>query len=249
MTKIIVLNQATTDHHYLGIDALSRSTWSNITHPDVKVIHYYGTLDTHNNQITTFPTVEKNQAILLKEKYLTDSYLFCGTNDVLTGEKDPRGEKLMIALEYCYKNLEFDFVVRCCNTTYNDIVKMHRVLSDMPKECVYDGGRNMYDYKYYFVGGWHAYMSRDTVGMVVENKNKYLSLKYPEDLALGILLMHDLKYTNFDREIIPTGCFAYIDYDFSREYNIENNIFAYRFRHDTLDLYTRFHKHVLKNEK
>jgi len=249
MTKIIVLNQNTSDFQYLGIDSLSRSTWSTISHPNVKVIHYYGTLDEKSNQIHNFPVVEKNGSVFHEAKYLQDSYLFCGTNDVLTDGKDPRGEKLMIALEYCYNNLEFDFIVRCCNTTYNDLQKMYRFLSKMPPEKIYDGARNMYDNKYYFVGGWHAYMSRDVVKILIDNKERYLSLKYAEDLSLGIVLMHELKYTSFGEPFTRTFDFAYRDYTFEKPYNHDDDICSYRFRHHTLDMFVKFHNHVLKNEK
>jgi len=249
MPKILILNQCTADSSYLGIDALSRSTWSTVSHPDVTVVHYYGALDSENRKIHNFPHVNPGEAVLQKLDDLAHSYLFCGVNDVFVGSHDPRSAKFMIALEYCFNNFEFDFLVRCSNTTYNDLEKMHRILSGMRRERLYEGARNMNSDGYYFVAGWHSYMTRDCVKLVVENKQRYLDLPYSEDLALGVLLMHELKHTDFKEDIIHTFSLSAHQYDdLENLYKSDDNIFAYRFRSYTLDRYIRFHNHVLKSK-
>ena len=68
-----------------------------------------------------------------------------------------------MALEYCLKNFEFDYIQRISNTSYVDVEKMQLYLNKFSRSKVYNGARNMYNYQYYFVAGHDVIMSKDVV--------------------------------------------------------------------------------------
>lgn len=241
MTKILILNQATTDQNYALIDGLSRTTWSRRNHPGVKTIHYYGGYDINHEPIKSLPGVPPRG-----EVELYGNTLVCGTNDVLGPYFDPRGEKMIMAIEYCLKHFEWDFMLRICNTSYIDTFKLHKVMSSLPKEKIYDGTRNLYNNEISFVTGFNSYMSRDTAEILIQNKQIYLESKYPEDLALGDTIFHKLKYTSFENQTyISTSTWAYEE-GFNPEYFIKHtDVFNYRFRSHTPEKFIKFHEYIL----
>lgn len=255
MTKILILNQCSIAKGYDEIDRLSRNTWAKTYSKYVDVYHYYGAFDSENNPISTLGELpERGNARV--NKIDSDNILVCGANDTPTYKDDvlvdPRAEKLILAYEYCLNNLNFDFVVRICNTTYLDIKKLHRVLDGLTrKERVYDGARNLYNYEYPFCGGFSNYMSRDCVEQLVSHKNDYLSLPRNlliEDLAVGVILMHKTKYAYWDEPHLITHVNAYEPtYDIT-SYNPNDNIFSYRFRANTLEKYRLLHQIVQEKQ-
>lgn len=244
MTKILILNQATTDPNYTIIDYLSRHTWTLNSHPDVKTIHYYGGYDTNHIPIKKFPIIPKGETQLVN-----NDILVCGINDTLGPYFDPRGEKMIMAIEYCLKHFEWDFMLRICNTSYIDTFKLHKVMDSLPKEKIYDGTRNLYDNKISFVTGYNSYMSRDTAEVLIQNKQIYLDSRYPEDLALGDVIFHKLKYTSFeDQTYIPTSVWAYEE-GFNPEHFVKHtDVFNYRFRSHTPEKLIKFHEYILTPE-
>ena len=105
MAKVIILNQATIDPAYSVVDALSRTTWGLYQHPEVQIIHYYGAYDTNHSIVTGFPKVPARGEVEL----FSDGRMLIGANDTLGNYFDPRGEKMMLAFEYCLKNLNQSF--------------------------------------------------------------------------------------------------------------------------------------------
>lgn len=254
MTKVVVLNQGTINFAYYTIDALARTTWSQIHHPDVEVYHYYGGYDQQDNPIEMLGKVPARGEAYINKAPM-NNVLVVGANDMLTKYDtysiDSRGEKLILAYEWCVNNLEFDYIVRVCNTTYLDIKKMHRFLDSLErKERQYDGARNMYNYQYYFCGGMCNYMSRDCAEQLVEHKEEYLSLPRelnPEDLAVGVILMDRLKYAYWDEPCPNIHNFAYEPTFDPNTYDTTGNVFAYRFRLETVEKYMQFHQTVLRS--
>jgi hypothetical protein len=265
MTKVLVLNQATFDPDYLTVDALSRSTWSFRTHPDVHTIHYYGAKDARGNPFAGFKHIPTQDACVTYSQTLSESnneIMVCDTYDVLNTSEhaDPRNVKLILAYEYAVNNYEFDFIVRVCNTTYVDIPKMHRFFDNYPRKTrVYNGARNLYNYDYYFVSGFGNYMSRDVAEELVRHKKEFLELKDPfniEDVAVGYMVMHQL-------ECAENGKDGYVDSDIINHalprdyieeftidhYDPDDDIFMYRFGLSTLNIekYIQLHNKLIKN--
>jgi hypothetical protein len=219
MPKILILNQATLDPSYSSIIEAAYNTWNNYNHPDVKILHYYGKYDDNLKETDRFKQLPNDRECLE-----INNDLICGTYDnifpldhptiklisesdsVHTGEgysfkiNDARGEKFIMALEYCLNNYDFDFIQRISCTSYVDVNKMYEYVSTINKTKVYNGARNMYNSKYYFMAGHCVLMSRDIVELMVKNKKKYLSLSYPEDVATGKIILYDSKYTNIDEQ-------------------------------------------------
>lgn len=254
MTKIIILNQSNISPKYYTIDALSRTTWSQIYHPDVEVYHYYGGYDDLNNPILALGTIPPRGTTVLN-KVQMGNILVCGANDNILIKDgvsiDSRSEKLIMAYEYCLEHLDFDYIVRICNTTYIDIKKMHRFLNSLErKEKQYDGARNLYKYQYPFCTGFCNYMSKDCVDQLVKNKEEYLSLPAElaiEDLGVGVILMDRLKYAYWDEPCPNVHQFAYEESFRTDVYDIDDNVFAYRFRAETVQKYMEFHQTVLNS--
>lgn len=256
MTKIVILVQNTVNPTYSGVDELSKTTWSKIPHPDVTVIHYYGGYNTDGSEISTLGTIPTKGNVSLN---IIDgnNILVCGTTDVVHDGIDPRTEKLILAYEWCLNNLEFDYIVRICNTTYIDSNKLHKFLHSLErKERQYDGVRNLIGYTYPFCTGYFTYMSRDCTEQLVNHKEDYLAapstelpwLKH-EDVLVGYILMYKLNYAYWDE---PHKVTFYHATDgeklvsYLENYNPTDNYNAYRFRSHTTDEYIRFHNKVLE---
>jgi len=219
MSKIIVINQATLDIHYDAIDQAAHNTWGTYKHEDIKIIHYYGKYNQQLQPTGKFSTLPSDGECLM-----IDNDLIIGTYDINYPSNHPvrvghdnshiiyafggipkkindaRGEKFIMALEYCLNNFEFDFIQRISCTSYVDVSKMVNYINTLPKTKVYNGAKNMYNYEYYFISGHNILMSRDVVQLLVKHKKEYLAIAYPEDLATGRLIIHDLAYTNFSEQ-------------------------------------------------
>jgi hypothetical protein len=219
MTKIIILNQATLDTKYAPIMEAAYNTWDNYNHSNVKILHYYGKYDNDLKETNRFKQLPNDGECLE-----IGNDLICGTYDMsfpanhptlklisesdsvyISGDyslkiNDARGEKFIMALEYCLNNYEFDFIQRISCTSYIDTNKMYNYVSTIDKTKVYNGARNKYNSEYYFMAGHCVLMSRDIVELMVKNKEKYLSLSYPEDVATGKIILYDSEYTNIDEQ-------------------------------------------------
>jgi len=240
MSKILILNQTTTASPYTIVDYLTKHTWTLNSHPDVKVIHYYGGYDINHNPIDKFPVVPRGEIQLID-----NNILVCGTNDVLGDYFDPRGEKMIMAIEYCLKHFEFDFLFRMSNTSYIHIPTLHRVLSESPTEKIHDGSRNLYNSEIPFIAGYNSYMSRDVAEVLIQNKDMYLESRYPEDLALGYVIFYKLKYASFDeRPGRITAAWAFEEGFKAENYINVSDVFNYKFRPHTLEKYIQFHEYV-----
>jgi hypothetical protein len=231
MPKILVLNQATLDASYASVMKAAYDTWNTYNHPDVKIIHYYGKYNNVLEPTDKFEYLPNDGECLeigndlicgsydnhfpqnhptLKAIHDSDSLYTAGNSSYKIN--DSRGEKFIMALEYCLNNYEFDFIQRISCTSYVDIPKMHSYLSTMSKTKVYNGARNMYNSEYYFIAGHCVLMSRDIVEVLVKNKEKYLSLSYPEDVATGKIILYDSEYTNIDEQM-HLHSFTFVDPD------------------------------------
>ena len=195
MMKTIILNQATLDPSYSGVDKAMRLTWQNIEHPDVKIINYYGSDTSSDRQCNYYPDLNN---LIINVGDNKDTYIDENGSEY---EFDSRGEKFVLALEYCLKNFEFDYIYRISCTSYIDVHKMYNYLSSLSREKVYNGCRNMYNSQHYFVSGFSVIMSRDVVEQLVNHKEELIKLKYPEDVATGMMIFDHLKYLeNFNNQ-------------------------------------------------
>jgi len=261
MSKTIIINQATLDPSYDAINKAAHDTWGTYKHDDVKILHYYGKYNKYLQLTDKFPVLPPEGECLL-----IDNDLILGTYDtnyppnhpIRVGHDnshikytyggierkmdDARGEKFIMALEYCLNNFEFDFIQRISCTSYVDVPKMMTYLDTLPKTKVYNGARNMYNYEYYFITGHNVLMSRDTVETLVKHKKEYLALPYPEDLATGRLLIHDLEYTNFSEQVSGdtfVGVSSNLD---ELKLSDSPSVYLYRTRHAHPEVFYHLHK-------
>jgi hypothetical protein len=256
MAKTIILNQATLHPDYQGVDNKGKETWGSIINPDVRIIHYYGKYDSNGELTTKFDTLPEDGECLLYD----ENTLIIGTYDNNYPSDHPRhsiipdarNEKLILALEYCINNFEFDYLLRICNTTYVDVNKMADYFDALPRTKVYDGARNLYNYETFFVAGHSAYMSHDVVDLLVQHKEDYLASSYPEDLATGQIIIHDLEYTSFDYldtkyNYHPSHFFVTTETPETISLHSNPSIFCYRIQH-RLDIFDRVHELVLEKD-
>jgi len=261
MSKVIIINQATLDPSYDAINKAAHDTWGTYNHEDVKILHYYGKYNKYLQLTDKFPVLPSEGECLL-----IDNDLILGTYDtnypadhpIRVGHDnshikytyggierkmdDARGEKFIMALEYCLNNFEFDFIQRISCTSYVDVAKMMTYLDTLPKTKVYNGARNMYNYEYYFITGHNVLMSRDTVETLVKYKKEYLALPYPEDLATGRLLIHDLEYTNFSEQV-SGDTFVSVSSNLDElKLSDSPSVYLYRTRHAHPEVFYHLHK-------
>ena len=193
--KVLILNQATIDSSYGEIDKAMRLTWQCTQHPNVKIINYYGSNTLKDRQCNYYPDTNN---LIINVGDDKDIYIDENGSEY---EFDSRGEKFVLALEYCLNNFEFDYIYRISCTSYIDIFKLYNYLNSLSREKVYNGCRNMYQSQHYFVSGFSVIMSRDVIEQLVNNKKELIKLKYPEDVATGMIIFDYLKYLeNFDNQ-------------------------------------------------
>lgn len=241
--KILILVQGTYSPSYREIEKIARTTWVESNNsPDVTIKFYYGAYDQQGILLPEAGlTIEKEE---VKEN--VDGDIIVGAYDMTGPYFDPRGEKLIRALEYSLK-YEYDYVLRVCNTSYIRINKLLEYISNQPREKFYDGARNLYDYKYFFVSGHNSIMSRDCAEILVENKQAYLELTYPEDLAVGYILMHKLNYTKFLEEpFTPTHIPATVP-GFNPQHFLNHRAYNYRFRGNSSTEMNEYHKFIINS--
>jgi hypothetical protein len=247
MPKIIILNQCTTEPRWQEVDQLGQNTWGKVTHPDVKMFHYYGAFDSNGKPYDRFSNIPNRGEIAI----LPNNIMVCGVEDVLGNYFDPRGERYIMALEYCLNNFEFDYIYRTTCTSYIDIYKMYNFFNKLKiKEKFYDGLRNMYEYQYLFTSGYHVMLSRDVVEVIVEHKDEYLKLELPEDVAVGALLIHTLKYASFENNpdhntsATPLG-----NSGFNHKNYLNTSVFNYRLNTNLGEQLLEIHNYLENNRE
>lgn len=240
--KILILVQGTFAPSYREIEETMRKTWiKSNTNPDITVKVYYGAFDPQGNILPVAGiTIDKEE---VKENSNGD--IIVGAYDMTGPYFDPRGEKLIRSLEYISNNYEYDYLLRICNTSYIRPDKLYSYLLDRPRTKFYDGARNLYNYEYSFVSGHNSVMSKDCVELLVAHKEEYLESRYPEDLAVGYMLMHRLDYTKFEEEpFIPTHIPATVP-GFNPKHFLEHRAYNYRFRGNSSKEMQEYHDFLL----
>jgi hypothetical protein len=239
--KVLILIQGTYEPNYSEIEKVAHETWAESTiNPDINIKFYYGAFNREGKLISEAQLSVAKQEV--NENNNGD--IIVGAYDMIGPYFDPRGEKLIRTLEYSLK-YEYDFVLRVCNTSYIRTDKLYEYLKLQPRKNFYDGARNLYKYKYYFVSGHNSVMSRDCAELLVQNKKDYLECRYPEDLAVGYILMHKLNYTSFGKEpFTPTHIFA-TDPGFDPEHFFNHIAYNYRFRSHTPKEMQDYHNFIL----
>ena len=189
MTKIIILNQCTLDPLYNDVDKVMRETWQQVIHPNIKIINYYGSDTLRDKQCVYSPNDNK---LIINVGDFKDNYTDKNGNEY---EFDSRGEKFILALEYCLNNLEFDFIYRMSCTSYIDIFKMYDYINTTPtKEKVYNGTFNMYDYKHYFVSGFNVIMSKDIFSKVTDTVIQVSNIETAEMIKMVDNMQRDTHF-------------------------------------------------------
>lgn len=239
--KILILVQGTFEPNYNEIEKVARKTWvESNSSSNIKIKFYYGAFDRESKLIPEARINIDKQEV----KQNNNGDIIVGAYDMTGPYFDPRGEKLIRTLEYSLK-YKYDFVLRICNTSYVRTDKLYEYLKLQPRENFYDGARNLHNYKYFFVSGHNSVMSRDCAELLVKNKKDYLECRYPEDLAVGYLLMHKLNYTSFSKEpFIPTHINA-TDPGFDPEHFFNHTAYNYRFRGNSSKEMQDYHNFLL----
>lgn len=210
MAKILILSQNTLHPEYLLMDIASRLTWQLYEDPDVLIKPYYGCLNKgepmpqHECDVKQGVVVEANGVLLYGGEDTVVRSPICSFK---TGDfnkmMDPRGDRFIHVLEYCFQNYEFDYMLRTGTGYYIDVVKLQKYIELLPSEKVYTGavfcGPNPDSrWGHVFVAGANCLMSRDVVEKLVEHKDLYLKIseKAPEDAATGMVLHDEVGYVS-----------------------------------------------------
>jgi hypothetical protein len=243
MTKIIILNQCTLDPLYNDVDKAMRVTWQQVIHPNIRIINYYGSDTLRDKQCVYSPD---NNKLIINVGDFKDNYI---DENGVEYEFDSRGEKFVLALEYCLNNLEFDYIYRMSCTSYIDVFKMYDYISSLSKEKIYNGCKNMYNNQYYFVSGFNVIMSRDIVEQLVNNKEELIKLKYPEDVATGIIIFDRLKYIKdfSDQDQLSTHTIHDDIMDHPSLLHYSSSIFNFKFAKTFFNNFEKIHNFLKNN--
>ena len=261
MPKTIVLNQSTLHPEYSFVDAACRVTWGMEEHEHVKIFHYYGNVSSNGNTIEdVFSCVPPKEGICI-DKFNRLVQNITDRIDVSAKDKkeDKRGERLIGALEYCLNNFEFDYIYRTSVTSYIDINKLYNYTLLLNKEKIYNGPKYYLEdewwsmdpnWKASFVSSFNCIMSRDVVQTLINNKNLFLNINAPEDIATGRVLVDNLKYINLKEQDINqtwTKCGREVEISQKEiiDFNLNPYVFNYKLGIDKTNIfnYLKIHQH------
>ena len=147
---------------YLSLENTIRSTWGSIKHDDVDIIYYYGKKGI--NQLN-------GDRLYLDEPE--------GLYNI--------GSKTIKMYEYCFDNIEFDYIFRTNSSSYVNINSLVDFIKDKPNYNFYSGVvGNFGDIK--FASGSGYFISRDLIKKVINNKSNW-EHNLIDDVSLGKLMM------------------------------------------------------------
>jgi len=161
-------------------------------------------------------------------------------NDLLINVSDDSidmGKKTLLALEWLYSSLDFDFFVRPTPSSYIHFENLNKFIQDnlLDEEYVYCGqvqDTTDKEGKFFeFISGSTFILNKNSVKAVLENQNKW-DHTYWDDVALA-KLMHEIgiKPQNFKRFDVEGNFF---------KQNIRKEFYQYRCRADNHYGYPRF---------
>ena len=189
-----------------------KNTWGSILQDDLKIIFY-----------------ESGEV----EKVIDDT-LFVETD---TSSKN-LGYKLLLALDWCERNIDYDFIFRTNTSSFVNTKELKNYISDnlIDKEYVYCGMPLVRDYKdsdkkINFLSGAGIILNKKTTQLILDKRNNWDHSEW-EDVSLGKLLD--------ENGVSPTrGRRQDIQYNF---YNnvIDKTNYHYRCRLDNHYGYPRF---------
>ena len=155
-TLIMVLS-ADVPKFQLMTDAM-RKTWASHRTDKFDTKFYYGT--TQNMKAPSGQVVLRGNNIIcgVREGYPT----------ILT--------KTLMAFDYALKKWEFEYIFRCCASSFIVPKNLIKFIKDKPKKRLYCGKTGKHG-PYKFITGSGYFISRDMVRMLVNNKNRMMSYK------------------------------------------------------------------------
>lgn len=148
------------------------------------------------------------------------------------------GYKLLLALDWCERNIDYDFIFRTNTSSFVNTKELENYISDnlLDKEFVYCGMPLVRDYKnsekkINFLSGAGIILNKKTTQLILNKRNNWDHIEW-EDVSLGKLLDENgVSFTHGRRQDI--------------QYNFYNNIidktnYHYRCRLDNHYGYPRF---------
>lgn len=180
--KVLIMVLSVKDNGlYENLVSVIKKTWDSEIVDDFQTIYYYGS--NGNN-----------------ETMLIDNELFTSSKEGYSN----MGYKVIDALEYIFKNFEFDYLFKMNCSSYLNKKVLKEFLKDKPSEKYYCGGIGVHD-GISFGSGCGSILSRDVVEVIVNNKNDW-NHKYIEDVSIGkILLDNGINVVLGDRVDIING--------------------------------------------
>ena len=213
--KILIIVQGTKHPHSLLVNSFTKATWMQTKIEDVEIYSFYGCYGYDGLPLDQYETIPEYGEIKLE-----GNDIIYGGKDYIKGfphdkslpwrtktfypDVDPRNERFINTLQYCYENFEFDFIYRTSDSYYVDVRELkNHIETRLPSHTsIYTGNvftpliTETYTLHRNFVAGSNLLMSKDIVKTLVSNKDRYLELSrtYCEDEAAGVLLVDELQY-------------------------------------------------------
>lgn len=171
---------------YDGIASCSRKTWLSNKHNDVFSFFYFGSQNLDQNKID-------GDKLFLKclDRWPQGGLAYVSTN------------KMLMALEFCLDNFDFDFLLRTSSSTYVNYNSLVDFTNKLPDDFAYGGalGKKNFPPKHQAVRyalGHAVLMSKHFIEHVVEKKDLIISYDLVDDAALGKFVKeNDIPITNF----------------------------------------------------
>lgn len=135
--KVLILVQACDDAPYFEMQKVQRETWDSLEEPGVTTVYYYGN-NSHNGEY-----------IWNKD----NGKLYCPCSEAY----DMMHYRHKLAVEWCFKNVEFDLMFRTNASSYVDKKRLMQFAKTLPlKECFESMGN-------YVMSGCGFFLSKDLV--------------------------------------------------------------------------------------
>lgn len=256
--KLAVLSQNTLSPSYSEISNLQEEyCLSLFRNNNIPAFRYKGSRAYTAPSSLDVP-IDFNGNFFYLNKTSNELYLNCpDIVDHSTG-LDPRGYKTYYAFKFLLENIDFDILLTTTCTSYLDVNNIIREVQSFPKERLYVGAVSSLRGTWFVISAF-AFISKDLVKKVVENKEKYLEyttksfIGQPygevfEDVAIGRLFEYlDLKLKINTEIVLPHPIYYKLSNVTQDNIVIDKKRYSYRFGTDQINYYKHLHKLFLNS--
>lgn len=206
--KILVLVLCSRNYLSKISSSSQRDIWGKYE-KKIKFFHFVGKVDKKNGEVNY---INKNN----------ESYLLLNVDDGYSSI----AQKTLLALEDVYSRFDFDFIFRTNTSSYINVNRLEKFISDNEKILEYCGKKLITENGDTIASGAGFFLSRKNVELLLKKRN-YFEESLPDDVAIARLLkrfnIHPNESPRTDLKGVPSPTDAYYGNDFHYRCRLDPN--------------------------